>query len=78
MPDLLSSLDLVRNRVNRDTVEGKLFQELYMCVSNADKFMRQWESAESNNNVRVNPNADNGTYTFLQYACDQVQDKATF
>ena len=62
--------DLSRNKENKDTIENKLFQLLYFESSEPGKFQETWEKAENNNN-RVHVDANNGTYTFLQFCCDQ-------
>ncbi len=71
MPDILENRDLTRNRVNTDSIESSLFQLLYTEAFEPGKFEEAWLQAEKNNN-RVNVNATNGTYTFLQYCADQV------
>ena len=58
-------------------VENKLFHILYMETAgtgNAGSFMSHWQKAESINNNRINVNADDGRYSFLQYSCDQGLD----
>lgn len=72
MPQLFASenLDLSKNRINKDTIENKLFHLLYSEYYDPGKFQESWEDAEKNNN-RVPVDADNGTYTFLQFCCDQ-------
>ena len=71
MPALMS-MSLTFNHIDTDAIENQLFHCLYH--NNADQFMQKWQEAEHNNNV-VNVNADNGMYTFLQYASDQGSDK---
>lgn len=73
MPGLLS-MGLSFNQIDTDAIENQLFHCLYLDPHNADNFMQKWEEAEHNNNL-VNVNADNGMYTFLQYASDQGADK---
>ena len=73
MPDILSS-GLILNRQDNDAIENKLFHLLYLAPQSSDKFIAAWEEAEHNNNL-VNKNADNGMYTFLQYAADQGNEK---
>ena len=68
MPDLFKRLDLSRNRQDNDAIENQLFHLLYNA--DEDGFISAWKEAEGNNNS-VNLNADNGTYTYLQYSCDQ-------
>ena len=72
MPQLLAGgiLDLSKNRINKDTIENKLFHLLYSEYYDPGKFQECWEDAEKNNN-RVLVDADDGTYTFLQFCCDQ-------
>jgi ankyrin repeat protein len=72
MPELYKSVDLRRNRRAGagDTIENKLFPLLYLEAQTPGKFIPAWHDAEQNNN-KVDVNADNGTYTFLQYSCDQ-------
>jgi len=36
----------------------------------ANQFIEQWNEGETNNNKKVNLSYNNGSYTFLQYACD--------
>ena len=74
MPNLYSRVNLDGNRTNRDTTENQLFHVLYSEYVDSGAFERSWIEAESNNNGKINPNADNGTYTFMQYACDQGLD----
>jgi transient receptor potential cation channel subfamily A protein 1 len=76
MPGLYKSTDLAKNRKSLvKTVEEKLFDILYYSnkqesdVGKGD-FIATWKAAEENNNG-VKVDFDNGTYTFLQYACDQ-------
>ncbi len=69
MPRILDGL--VPNRQDNDAIENKLFHILYYEADSGGHFKEAWTEAESNNNV-VNVNADNGTYTFLQYCADQV------
>jgi len=71
MPNLLS---LPLNRQDKDAIENKLFHLLYMAPQSSEEFISAWEEAEHNNNL-VNKNADNGMYTFLQYAADQGNEK---
>ena len=69
MPNIVQNID-ERNKENKDTIENKLFQLLYFESYEPGKFLEEWENAESNNN-RVHVDADNGSYTFLQFCCDQ-------
>lgn len=69
-PNLFRSVNLDRNRRNSDTIESKLFQLLYSDIGNPRKFIKSVSEAMENNN-QVDLNANNGTYTFLQYVCDQ-------
>ncbi len=74
MPDLYQRLDLRKNRGGKaggDTLENKLFHVLYEEAEKPGGFMTAWEKEEKNNNQKVDPDADDGGYTFLQYACDQ-------
>ena len=73
MPGLLS-LGLDFNREDNDAIENQLFHCLYMDPS-GDSFIEKWNEASNNNNVTVDVNADNGMYTFLQYASDQGAEK---
>ena len=69
MPNIVQNID-ERNKENKDTIENKLFQLLYFESYEPGKFLEEWEKAESNNN-KVHVDADNGSYTFLQFCCDQ-------
>lgn len=80
--DVLEGLDLTQNRKNKDTVENRLFHLLYFESFETDrqkmggrKFQQEWEEAEEQGSASVNPDADNGTYTFLQFCCDQGHDR---
>jgi len=68
-PEALDGVDLSRNRINRNTFESELFQLLFAEPYHPGQFRAEWEKA--NNNRKVNVEADNGTFTFLQYCCDQ-------
>ena len=85
MPVLYDKVDLSKNRRSPNRcVEERLFDTLYSfnqshelqtSSSNrlhpiANEFIQEWNEAEQNNNKKVNVNYSNGTYTFLQYACD--------
>ena len=74
MPQLIEGMDLSRNHQDTDSIENKLFHLLYTEAYEPGKFHESWVQAEKNNN-RVDVNADNGTYTFLQYCADQGNDK---
>lgn len=69
MPKIVGTINEV-NKENKDTIENKLFQLLYFESYEPGKFLEEWEKAESNNN-KVQVDADNGNYTFLQFCCDQ-------
>lgn len=69
MPTLTEGL--VLNRQDNDSIENKLFHILYYEVYDAGRFQEAWNKAEEGNNNIINVNADNGTYTFLQYCADQ-------
>ena len=62
------------NRLDKDSIENKLFQQLYHENYNPGKFIDAWKEAESNNNI-VNADAHVGNYTFLQYCADHGHDK---
>ena len=49
-----------------------MFQVLYAEAYEPGAFKKKWAEVADNNNMPINPDADNGTYTFLQYCCDQV------
>ena len=72
MPNIVQNID-ERNKENKDTIENKLFQLLYFESYEPGKFLKEWEKAESNNN-KVQVDADNGSYTFLQFCCDQGKE----
>lgn len=74
MPSALEGLDLTLNRHDNDAIENKLFHLLYHEHYDPGKFIEAWMEAESNNN-KVYVDADNGTYTFLQFCADQVPSK---
>ena len=76
MPNLVGCITGV-NKENKDTIENKLFQLLYFESYEPGKFLEEWEKAESNNN-KVQVDADNGNYTFLQFCCDQGKCNSTF
>ena len=71
MPEVLEKRDLSFNRFNHDTAENKLFHVLYEEIENPGAFESAWRDAEANNNARVDTDADDGCYTFLQLACDR-------
>lgn len=85
MPALYENIDLAKNRESPERcTEERLFDILYSyhhphglqkssteCIHHlVDEFIQQWNEAEQNNNKKLNGNYDNGSYTFLQYACD--------
>ena len=72
MPNIVGNITGV-NKENKDTIENKLFQLLYFESYEPGKFLEEWEKAESNNN-KVQVDADNGNYTFLQFCCDQGKE----
>ena len=77
MPEVLSRRggDLGANRKNRDAAENVLFHALYEEADSPGRFETAWAKAEANNNVRIDPDASDGCYTFLQLACDRGMDK---
>lgn len=65
MPGLLDKMDLTKNRHNRDSPEQMLFRTLYHKPGDfAAKFQQLSRTG------RLNLDADNGSYTLLQYCCD--------
>ena len=86
MPQLYKKFNLSTNRSRTRCVEEKLFDILYSfhnsiqessaTIQNqtADRFIQEWHDSEKNNNKNVDGNYDNGSYTFLQYACDIGMD----
>ena len=86
MPALYENVELAKNRKDPERcIEETLFDILYSYhhppglqkgSTNGtrrpvnDEFVEQWNEAEQNNNKKVNVNYNNGSYTFLQYACD--------
>ncbi len=78
-PDVYKGADLKRNRRSPNkSAEEELFDILYyedkQSGGRSGKFESAWAAAEKNNNASIDADFDNGTYTFLQYACDQGMD----
>ena len=95
MPALYKSFDLTKNKESPERcIEEKLFDILYSFHNHhglqkssteslnhvvVHEFIQKWNEAEQNNNKEVDGSYNNGTYTFLQYACDQgMHDIVTF
>ena len=70
MPNIVENIG-DNNRENKDTIENKLFQLLQFESNDPGKFLEEWEKEERTNNNKVQVNADNGNYTFLQFCCNQ-------
>jgi len=72
MPNLYDRKNLSKNRRDNDSIENKLFQVLYEEYAEPGKFNREFRRVSNNNeHHKIDCNLDNGSYTFLQYACNQ-------
>ena len=65
MPGLLDQINTVENHKSRDTPEAELFKTLYYKPSS---FKADLERLSTDN--RVDLDANDGSYTLLQYCCD--------